>query len=163
MPLRYTRPLSESTPWYVFPFMADTTHPISLSPNDFFAMKAFPVASSTFPCLLTIVWKVLVTQSCPTLYDPMDCSQPSSFVHGILQARILQWVAISFSRRSSQPRDQNRVSCITGIFYYHLSHQGSPTVCVCFSTSGAQKDLLGVTQSLMGQMLLSKSAVKIWF
>ena len=40
---------------------------------------------------------VLVSQSCPTLCDPMDCSPPGSFVHGILQARILKWVAISFS------------------------------------------------------------------
>ena len=46
-----------------------------------------------------------VAQSCPTLYNPMDCSLPGSSVHGIFQARILEWVAISFSRRSSQPRD----------------------------------------------------------
>ena len=46
-----------------------------------------------------------VAQSCPTLCDP---------VHGILQARILEWVAISFSRGSSQPRDQTQVSCIAG-------------------------------------------------
>ena len=50
--------------------------------------------------------KVLVTQSCSTLCDPMDCGPPGSSVHGILQARILEWVAISFSRGSSQPRDQ---------------------------------------------------------
>ena len=49
--------------------------------------------------------KVLVTQLYLTLCDPMDCSPPGSSVHGILQARILQWVAISFSRESSQPRD----------------------------------------------------------
>ena len=48
--------------------------------------------------------------SCPTLCDPMDCSPPGSSVHGIFQARILEWVAISFSRVSSQPRDQTRVS-----------------------------------------------------
>ena len=42
-----------------------------------------------------------VAQSCPTLCDPMDCSLPGSSVHGILQARILEWVAISFSRGSS--------------------------------------------------------------
>ena len=42
--------------------------------------------------------KVLVAQECPTLYDPMDCSPPGSSVHEILQARILEWVAISFSR-----------------------------------------------------------------
>ena len=54
-----------------------------------------------------------VTQSCLTL-RPVDCSPPSSSVHGILQARILEWVAISFSRGSSQPRDQTQVSHIAG-------------------------------------------------
>ena len=51
------------------------------------------------------------------LCDPMDCSLPGSSVHGILQARILEWVAISFSRGSSQPRDQTRISCIAGRFF----------------------------------------------
>ena len=55
-----------------------------------------------------------VTQSCPTLCDPMDCSFPGSSAHGILPARILEWVAISFSRGSSQPRDQ---TCIAGRFF----------------------------------------------
>ena len=50
--------------------------------------------------LLIVV--VLVTQSCSTLFDPMDCSLPGSFVHRIFQARILEWVAISSSRGSSQ-------------------------------------------------------------
>ena len=45
-----------------------------------------------------------VAQSCPTFCDPVDCSPPCSSVHGILQARILEWVAISFSRGSSRPR-----------------------------------------------------------
>ena len=49
--------------------------------------------------------KVLVTQSCLTLFDPMDYSTPGSSVHGTFQARILEWVAIPFSRGSSQPRD----------------------------------------------------------
>ena len=49
--------------------------------------------------------KVLVAQSCPTLCGPMDCSPPGSSVHGILQARRLEWVAISFSKGSSRPRD----------------------------------------------------------
>ena len=53
-------------------------------------------------------------QLCPTLCNPMDCSLPGSSVHGILQARILEWVAISFSRGSSKPRDQTQVSCIAG-------------------------------------------------
>ena len=51
-----------------------------------------------------------VTQSCPTLCDPIDGSLPGSSVHGIFQARVLEWVAISFSREFSQPRDQTRVS-----------------------------------------------------
>ncbi|XDC86430.1 hypothetical protein R6Z07F_017603 [Ovis aries] len=55
-----------------------------------------------------------VTQSCPTLCDPVDCSPPGSSLHGILRARILEWVAISFSRGSSRPRDQTRVSRIAG-------------------------------------------------
>ena len=53
-------------------------------------------------------------QSCPTLWDPMDCSRPGSSVHGISQAKILEWVAISFSRGSFRPRDQTNVSCIAG-------------------------------------------------
>ena len=53
-----------------------------------------------------------VTQSCPTLCDPVDCSLPGSSVHGIFQAIVLEWIAISFSRGSSQPRDRTRVSCI---------------------------------------------------
>ena len=53
-----------------------------------------------------------VAQSCPTLCDPMDGNLPGWAVHGIFQARILEWAAISFSRGSSQPRDRTRVSCI---------------------------------------------------
>ena len=53
-----------------------------------------------------------VAQSCPTLCDPMDCNLPGSSVHGIFQATVLEWVAISFSRGSSRPRDQTRVSRI---------------------------------------------------
>ena len=53
-----------------------------------------------------------VAQSCPTLCDSMDGNLPGSAVHGIFQARILEWAAISFSRGSSQPRDWTRVSCI---------------------------------------------------
>ena len=49
--------------------------------------------------------------------DPMDCSPPGSSVHEIFQARILEWVAISFSRGSSQPRDWTRVSCTAGRFF----------------------------------------------
>ena len=53
-------------------------------------------------------------KSCPTLCDPVDYNLSGSSVHGIFQARVLQWIAISFSRGSSQPRNQSRVSCIAG-------------------------------------------------
>ena len=59
------------------------------------------------------------TQSCPTLCDPADCSPPGSSVHGIFQARILVWVAVSSSRGSSQPRDQTCVSCVGRQVLYH--------------------------------------------
>ena len=60
---------------------------------------------------------VLVTQLCLTHCDPMDCSLPGPFVHGLLQARLLEWVAISYSRESSQPRDRTQVSYIAGEFF----------------------------------------------
>ena len=65
-----------------------------------------------------------VTQSCPTLCDPMDCSLPGSSIHGILQARVLEWVTISFSRGSSRPRDWTGLLHCRQTLYY-LSHQGS--------------------------------------
>ena len=55
-----------------------------------------------------------VTQLCLTLCNPMDCSLPHFSVHGIFQARVLEWVDISFPRGSSQPRDRTWVSCIVG-------------------------------------------------
>ena len=58
--------------------------------------------------------KLLATQSCLTLCEPMDYSLPGSSVHEILQARILEWVAIPLSRGSSQPRDRTLVSRIAG-------------------------------------------------
>ena len=61
---------------------------------------------------MTNLVKVKVAQSCPTLCDPMNCT-----VHGILQSRILEWIAFPFSRGSSQPRDQTRVSRIAGGFF----------------------------------------------
>ena len=59
----------------------------------------------------------LVTQLSPTLCDPMDCSPPVSSVHRILQARVLEWVAVPLSKGSSRPRDRLRVSCIAGRFF----------------------------------------------
>ena len=98
------------------------------------------------PCLQYVC--VLGTQSCLTLCDPMDCNPPGSSVHGILRARILEWVAIPFSRGSSRPRDQTFQEDVDPInlstpglsdhegspalqadcrqILYHLSHKGKP-------------------------------------
>ena len=73
------------------------------------------LAALSFP--QGILWKkvkVLVAQSYPTPCHPMDCSTPGSSIPGILQARILECIAIPFSRGSSWPRDQTWVSCIAG-------------------------------------------------
>ena len=69
--------------------------------------------------------KVLVAQWCQTLCNAMGWRPSGSSVHGILQARMLEWVAISFSRVSSQPRKQTWVSTLQA-YSYHLSHQGRP-------------------------------------
>ena len=73
------------------------------------------------------VWwsDVKVTQSCLTLCDHMDCT-----VYGILQARILEWVAIPFFRRSSQPRDQTQVSSIVSRFFTNWSMREALMVCM---------------------------------
>ena len=66
--------------------------------------------------LLKLIYLMLseVAQLCPTLCDPMDCSLLRSSVHGIFQAKVLEWVAISFSRGSSWPRDWTQVSRTVG-------------------------------------------------
>ena len=86
------------------------------------------MTNSTKPSLLSSKSRgIEVTQSCLTLCDSMDCSLQGYSVHWIFQASVLEWVAISFSRGSSRPRDRIQFSCIAGRqTLYHLSHQGSP-------------------------------------
>ena len=91
-------------------------------------LRDSPLSSQVFllprPCVLSL-------QSCPTLCDPRDCSPPGSSVHGILQARTLEWVAFSYSRGSSSgPRDQTRVShaLADGFFTTSTSWEAAKTV-----------------------------------
>ena len=65
-------------------------------------------------CILYLHFWREVAQPCPLFCDPMDCSLPGSSIHGILQARIVEWAAISCSKGSSWPRDQTRVSDTAG-------------------------------------------------
>ena len=96
----------------------------------------------------SITWMVcmcLVAQSYLILWDPMDCSPPDSSVHGISQARILEWIAIFFSRGSSQPKDQVTVSCVSciagrflekGLAYCTLSEVSAKKFCFHFERMG---------------------------
>ena len=78
------------------------------------------------PCVLC-----LAAQSCPTVCNPMDYSPPGSSVHGILQARIPEWVAMPSSRGSSQPRDWIQVSSIGGRFFIlWATREASPKICL---------------------------------
>ena len=76
-----------------------------------------------------IMLLLLFAKSCPTLCNSMDCSPPGSSVHGILQVRMLEWVAISFSRGSSQSRDQTQVFCIAGrLFTVWATRESNPAI-----------------------------------
>ena len=93
-----------------------TCHPVILqpAPRNKFLCQAKNVLMNypSFPFLGFWFVALLVTKLCLTLCDPMDCSPPASSVHGILQARILVWVATSFYRGPSWPRDKTHVSYI---------------------------------------------------
>ena len=86
---------------------------------------------NTYPGTKSTCMHASSLQSGPTLCDPMDYSPPVSSVHGILQARILEWVAMPSFRGSSQPRDQtciSYISCIDRQILYHQCHLGSPLI-----------------------------------
>ena len=108
---------------YSRPILSPKTISCCLS-HSFCYFSLDPLSKQVFPILyvakIELINKLITlfdTQSCPTLQDPMGCSQPGPSVHGILQARILGWVAFPFSRGSSQPRDQNWISHIVGGFF----------------------------------------------
>ena len=79
-----------------------------------FCQVLVPCAPSIMESMVMDVHACSVAEPYPTLCDPMDCSLPGSSVHGVSQASVLEWVAISFSRGSSRPRDQTQVSRIAG-------------------------------------------------
>ena len=107
--------------------------------------------------LMIILWKS-ESVSHSVVSDPMDYSPPGSSVHGTLQARILEWVAIPFSRASSWPRDRTQVSCIAGRFFTvwatreaQLSHFVSftllcPTLCSPMDCSSLGSSVYGILQ-----------------
>ena len=91
----------------------------------FQGINQFALAEQSCPYISLRIVLHLVAQLCPTLCDPMDCSPPGSSVHGILQARRLEWVAMPSSRGSSQPRDRTQVSRIAGGFFTVWATRGA--------------------------------------
>ena len=94
-------------------------------------------------------------QSCLTLCNPMNCSLPGSSVHRILQARILEWVAIPFSSGSSWPRDWTQASCIAGRFFTIWATTEAPQL-----TSRSQE---GQETDSPVELPLDDSTVNAWF
>ena len=86
----------------------------------------------------------LFAKSCLTLCGPMGCSLPSSSVHGIFQARILEWVAISFSRGSSWPRDRTCVSFISSRLFTDWATRGKPHNIVLVSAIHWHESAIGI-------------------
>ena len=100
--------------------------------------------------------KVIVTQSCPTVCDPMDYSLPGPSVHGILQARILEWVTFPFCRVSSQSRHQTQVSRIAGRFFtIWAPREAQVTVGVLASQSKEITKLWAVKHDLVTEQQLA--------
>ena len=91
--------------------------------------------------LLYIQCVFLITQLCLTLCDPMDCSLPGSSLHGILEARILKWVAISSCRGSSPPSGQTCVSCILSPFRLLNNIEQSP---LCYTVGPCELSILNI-------------------
>ena len=91
------------------------------------------VGPLTAAILLALDWgvKVKVVQLCPALWDPKDHSLSSSSVHGILQARILEWIAIPFSRESSRPGDWTQVAWTAGRFFTIWATREAPSMTTC--------------------------------
>ena len=106
--IRWLRITIDSAIKYVQMFSSDDL----LVNSGWFAIFYFSVVTSLNTCV-----HVQLLQSCPSLCDPLDCNPPGFSVHGILQARILEWVVMPSSRRSSQPRDITQMSFIAGRFF----------------------------------------------
>ena len=97
---------------------------------------------------------VVVAQSCPILCNPIDCSLPGSSVHGILQARVLEWVAFPFSRGSSPPRDRTQVSRIAGGFFTRWATREAWTELICIFMKRLEQKILHRIRAVSGVQVL---------
>ena len=114
--------------------------------------------------MLCTFTSVLIAQLCLTLCNPKECSPPGSSIHGILQARVLEWVAIPFSRGSSLPRDWTRVFCIVGRFFTVWDTREAPNLVKMISCSiqGSAMEYVGNCSLLScGQLFATPWTVAI--
>ena len=105
-------------------------------------------------------------QSCLTLCNLMDCSPPGSSVHGIYQARILEWAAMPFSRGSSQPRDWNcitYISCIGRHVLYHWCHLGSPPTKIFMTNYLTLEKILDISDIYKSQCYQEKDKYSCFY
>ena len=112
-------------------------HPTSLGHH---RARAEPPMLHSYPTsflFYTCVCAHMCAQSCPTFCNPIVWELPGSFLHGIFQARTVEWFAISYSRGSSQPRDQTHASCVSCLGNHVLHHCATWVVhiCQCYSLS----------------------------
>ena len=110
-------------------------------PVDDWLQGCLTVLPVWFPCTLLTKSEIARVcakslQSCLTLCDLMDCSLPGSSVHGILQAGILEWVVISFSRESSRPRDRTQASWVSWIAGRFFTAEPLGKSLLCLETKG---------------------------
>jgi len=118
----HLRSISGLSKWVIVPMLFQN--------SSYLSCHVLHVATTLLTYLLLVTVSVcrtvLVAQSCLTLCDPTNCSLPGFSVHGILQAKILEWIAIPFSRGTSQPRDRTLVSCLAGRFFTIWATKRSP-------------------------------------
>ena len=118
-------------------------------------IRPFRVRPSPDPAISFSRKCVLVAQWCPTLCYCMDCSLPGASVHGILQARTLEWVAISYARESSRPRVRTSISYVSCIV---LSREGTHVICLLptpLTSVSLGLEAHGIMLSLWGPSRLS--------
>ena len=106
-----------SVPFFPFSTLACVVKRIWIWSTSLAAVIGINSQQLNFLIVLIYPYMCLVTQSYLTLSNPMDCRPPGSSVYGILQARILEWVAIPFSRESSWPKDWTHIPCILDSLY----------------------------------------------
>ena len=116
----------------------------------------FTLKISIFTLTNAVAWvHTKLLHLCPILCDSMDCNQPGSSVHLIIQARILQWVSMPSSRGSSRPWGETCISCVGRHVLYHQRHLGSPPMLLyltIFSISHLEDRLLSIFDKYIYQV-----------